>query len=59
MAIKTMPRLLREFKMTVAAQKKLDTIIAKIEVLQNEQRLSQQEIDALRTAKGRLISLLK
>ena len=45
--------------MTVAAQKKLDTIIAKIEVLQNEQRLSQQEIDALRTAKGRLISLLK
>jgi hypothetical protein len=45
--------------MTASAQKKLDTIIAKIEVLQNEQRLSQQETDALRTAKSRLISLLK
>ena len=45
--------------MTASAQKKLDTIIAKIELLQNEQRLSQQERDALRTAKSRLISLLK
>ena len=45
--------------MTASAQKKLDAIIAKIEVLQTEQRLSQKETDALRTAKSRLMDILK
>jgi len=45
--------------MTASQQKKLDTIIAKIEVLQNQARLSQKETDALRNAKRLLIEILK
>ena len=48
-----------ESEMTASQQKKLDTIIAKIEVLQNQPRLSQKETDALRNAKSLLIAILK
>ena len=46
--------------MTNAENKKLDTIIGKLESLQNSMgRKTQKEDDALRAAKSRLISILK
>ena len=46
--------------MTSAENKKLDTIIGKLESLQNSMgRKTQKEDDALRAAKSRLISILK
>ena len=46
--------------MTSAENKKLDTIIGKLESLQNSMgRKTQKEEDAMRNAKSRLISILK
>ena len=46
--------------MTNAENKKLDTIIGKLESLQNSMgRKTQKEDDAMRAAKSRLISILK
>ena len=46
--------------MTNAESKKLDTIIGKLESLQNSMgRKTQKEDDAMRAAKSRLISILK
>ena len=46
--------------MTSAENKKLDTIIGKLESLQNSMgRKTQKEDDAIRDAKSRLISILK
>ena len=46
--------------MTSAQNKKLDTIIGKLEALQNSmKRKTQKEEDAMRDAKSRLISILK
>jgi len=46
--------------MTYAQNKKLDTIIGKLEALQNSmERKTQKEEDAMRAAKSRLISILK
>ena len=46
--------------MTSAENKKLDTIIGKLESLQNSMgRKTQKEDDALRAAKSRLISIFK
>ena len=49
-----------EINMTNAENKKLDTIIGKLEALQNSmERKTQKEEDAMRAAKSRLISILK
>ena len=46
--------------MTQAEQKKLDTIIGKLEALQNSSsKKSQKEEDAMRVAKSRLLEILK
>ena len=45
--------------MTVAEQKKLDTIIGKLEALQDScANLTQKEKDAMRVAKSRLLEIL-
>ena len=50
----------READMTSAQSKKLDTIISKLEALQNSmERKTQKEEDAMKDAKSRLISILK
>jgi hypothetical protein len=47
--------------MTAAQQKKLDTIIAKLEALQHDcaGMATQKEKDAMRVAKDRLLGILK
>jgi len=46
--------------MTNAQQKKLDTIIGKLEALQNSiSKPTQKESDAIREAKSRLLSILQ
>ena len=48
-----------ETEMTVAEKKKLDTIIGKLEALQNScANLTQKEKDAMRAAKSRLLEIL-
>jgi hypothetical protein len=45
--------------MTNAQNKKLDTIVGKLEHLQGEWNYTQKEIDAMRAAKKRLMEILK
>jgi hypothetical protein len=45
--------------MTNAQNKKLDTIVGKLESLQNEWNYTQEEVDAMRAAKRRLMEILK
>jgi hypothetical protein len=47
--------------MTVAQQKKLDTIIAKLEALQSDcaGKATQKEKDAIQVAKSRLLAILE
>jgi len=50
----------RNETMTNAQQKKLDTIIGKLEALQNSiSKPTQKESDAMREAKSRLLSILQ
>ena len=51
---------LRNEAMTVAQQNKLNTIIGKLEALQNDiGSKSQKEDDAMRAAKSKLLTILK
>ena len=46
--------------MTHAENKKLDTIVGKLEALENSiKAVTQKESDAIRSAKSRLLSILK
>jgi len=45
--------------MTAAQNKKLDTIISKLEALQADCNATQKEADAMRQAKSRLIEILE